>query len=643
MNMQISRVDYSFNTVIVGTGAAGYNAAASLISRGMRDFAIVSDNRLWGTSRNAGSDKQTYYRIHATGKSGDSAYEMAKSLFSAGSTDGDTAYAEAALSLEGFYNLVRLGVPFPRDEYGDYPGYKTDHDDKKRGTSAGPYTSRIMTEKLEQEVLSKGVDVFDNKLLIRIVVDRGEVSGVIFLDIEQLKKGYAVFHVFRIRNLILATGGPGGIYSDSVYPHSQSGASGIAFLAGIRAQNLTEWQYGLSSVKPRWNVSGSYMQVLPSFFSTAEDGTDSREFLLDYINDKRKLLNLIFLKGYQWPFDIKKVDKGSSIIDIIVYLERNKGRRVFLDFTRNPFETSVDFSLLSDEARTYLEGTDICFGTPIQRLEKLNLPAIEFYKDKGIDLYHQPLEIAFCAQHNNGGLSVDINWETNIRGIFACGEVSGTHGVTRPGGSALNESQVGSIQAAAYICRRRKGEPAVIAAEAIERELNEEIQFISRLNRYGKTPILELYDCIRKDMSLHASAFRNREELLSLKRRLEDLIAEYPNYAAVADGLDYFYAYRTYCIAVTQYVYVSAFCDYSEYYGKSRGSALYFDDKGGKPYDFLPEEFRYSLDTMNRNLVQEVVLTSGKCIFSWRPPRPIPDTWPPFETVWKDYRERMEI
>ena len=117
----------------------------------MKDFAIISDNRLWGTSRNAGSDKQTYYRIHATGRTGDSAYEMASALFSSGSTDGDTAYAEAALSLECFYNLVRIGVPFPRDEYGDYPGYKTDHDEKKRGTSAGPYTSRIMTEKLEKE------------------------------------------------------------------------------------------------------------------------------------------------------------------------------------------------------------------------------------------------------------------------------------------------------------------------------------------------------------------------------------------------------------------------------------------------------------------------------------------------------------
>lgn len=54
-----------------------------------------------------------------------------------------------------------------------------------------------------------------------------------------------------------------------------------------------------------------------------------------------------------------------------------------------------------------------------------------------MDLYHEKLEIAICAQHNNGGLSTDAYWETEICGLFAVGEVCGSHGVTRPGGTAL--------------------------------------------------------------------------------------------------------------------------------------------------------------------------------------------------------------
>ena len=53
-----------------------------------------------------------------------------------------------------------------------------------------------------------------------------------------------------------------------------------ALMAGAAAQGLPESQYGLASIKFRWNVSGTYMQVVPKFISTAADGkSDVREFM----------------------------------------------------------------------------------------------------------------------------------------------------------------------------------------------------------------------------------------------------------------------------------------------------------------------------------------------------------------------------
>ena len=63
--------------------------------------------------------------------------------------------------------------------------------------------------------------------------------------------------------------------------------------------------------------------------------------------DRGELLTKLFLKGYQWPFDVRKVAGGSSIIDILVYMESAKGRRVYLDYRRNPFDGEVDFETLS--------------------------------------------------------------------------------------------------------------------------------------------------------------------------------------------------------------------------------------------------------------------------------------------------------
>ena len=57
-------------------------------------------------------------------------------------------------------------------------------------------------------------------------------------------------------------------------------ATGLALEAGVKGKNLTEWQYGLASTRPRWNVSGTYMQVLPRVYSAEPDGSDPREFLM---------------------------------------------------------------------------------------------------------------------------------------------------------------------------------------------------------------------------------------------------------------------------------------------------------------------------------------------------------------------------
>lgn len=52
----------STQTLVVGTGAAGLNAAVSLVKEGVRDVVILTEGKMMGTSRNTGSDKQTYIR-----------------------------------------------------------------------------------------------------------------------------------------------------------------------------------------------------------------------------------------------------------------------------------------------------------------------------------------------------------------------------------------------------------------------------------------------------------------------------------------------------------------------------------------------------------------------------------------------------
>ena len=52
------------DALVIGTGAAGYNAALRLDDYGVKDLAIVTEGVKMGTSRNTGSDKQTYYKMN---------------------------------------------------------------------------------------------------------------------------------------------------------------------------------------------------------------------------------------------------------------------------------------------------------------------------------------------------------------------------------------------------------------------------------------------------------------------------------------------------------------------------------------------------------------------------------------------------
>ena len=640
--------------IIIGSGAAGFQAALRLYQNGERDLAIITENIKSGTSRNTGSDKQTYYKLTLSGNDADSVRNMAEDLFAGQCVDGDQALCEAALSARCFFALTELGVPFPCTEHGEFMGYKTDHDRGRRATSAGPYTSKLMTEALERSVKEKQILILDQMQAIQILTYMNQVKGILCLD-KNIHSEPA-YKIIWCKNVILATGGPAGMYHDSVYPVSQTGSTGMAFEAGASGKNLTEWQFGMASLNPRWNVSGTYMQVLPSFISTDQDGNDEKEFLLDYFNELPDLLSMVFLKGYQWPFDVNKIFGGSSVIDLLVYQETVlKKRRVFLDYRVNPGNLEKDrdlpYASMIPEAKEYLSQAGACFGTPIERLKHMNEPAILFYQDHHVDLFKERLEIAVCAQHNNGGLSTNHLWETNLSGLYAIGEVCASHGVTRPGGTALNAGQVGAVRAAEGIFLKKRTQMKE-ASPSTESGIKERlrIQALDRIrlseHAEGNCPLSELWINASKRMSAAAGMIRNQVQMETALKETEDDICQFMQKAKSPSVSQLSLFYKLYDMLLSQKMYLFAMLDYAKAGGGSRGSALYTDSTGELPgfpgCQTFGELYRCRLDQkMHGQEVQEVTLKEGTPSASRRPVRPLPDVDYFFENQWRIYRERM--
>ncbi|GAB9039328.1 FAD-binding protein [Escherichia coli] len=464
----VEDVDYPIwqvDALVVGSGAAGLRAAVEL-KRRQQNVLIATAGLYMGTSACSGSDKQTLFTA-ATAGNGDNFTKLAEALASGGAMDHDTAYVEAVGSLHTLGGLQYLGLELPEDRYGAILRYQTDHDEAGRATSCGPRTSRLMVKVLLEEVQRLAIPVLTSATVIKLLHQRDEngedrVAGAILATGHRAHNPWGLA-IVTAPNVVLATGGPGELYRDSVYPHKCFGSLGLALEEGLTLTNLTESQFGIGTPRSTfpWNLSGTYVQVIPYIYSVDAEGNEYN-FLADYYRTTQELASNIFRKGYQWPFHATRVmDFGSSLLDMAVAQEQQSGRQVFMDFNRNPEAVPGDlpFSLdrLDDDVRAYLENNDALAPSPIERLQRMNPLSISLYKMHGYDLTTQPLQFAMNNQHMNGGIEVDIWGQTSLPGCFAVGEVAGTHGVTRPGGAALNAGQVFAVRLARFIgCTQKR-------------------------------------------------------------------------------------------------------------------------------------------------------------------------------------------
>ncbi len=446
--------------VVVGSGAAGLRAAVELGRRGS-EVTIISQSAWGGTSACSGSDKQTLYTANSADQ-GDNFKDMARAICSGGAMDEDIAYVEAVGSTRAMASLQFLGLPLPQDKLGGTLRYQTDHDEVGRATSCGPRTSRLMVKVLAQEAIRLDIPFFNLTTAVKVLTEgEGAARRVVGLlairPKEQSEKNPYGLVLFQCSTLVFAAGGPGELYRDSVFPNRCFGSLGLALEAGLDLVNVTESQFGIGTRREGfpWNLSGTYVQVIPHIYSVDEDGAE-HHFLADYYRTTQELCSNVFRKGYQWPFHATRMlEFGSSLVDLAIYREGQRGRRVFMDFNRNPLPVPGDseFSLdrLDDDVRTYLEHAGVNQTLPIDRLRHMNPLAIELFRRYKVDVSAEHLEFAINNQHMNGGIAVDIWGRTNVRGIYAIGEAAGTHGATRPGGSALNAGQVFGTRVAEHI------------------------------------------------------------------------------------------------------------------------------------------------------------------------------------------------
>ncbi|WP_258359273.1 FAD-binding protein [Moorella sulfitireducens] len=517
---------YSCDVLVVGGGGAALRAAIAAQEYNPELKVILATKGKIGKSgvtATACSDRMAFHAtLPHTPPGGPDAWRYhAEDIYRLGGlvSDWDLAVTLAREAETAFNYLDALGVPFVK-EGGKARQFVTDGSDFPRACYTGPRTAIHIEEALVERLRQLPVQVLNFTMVARLITSQGRVIGALAMDTRRRHDPATALKVISARTVILATGGAGQVYRTNVFPGGMTGDGyALAYDAGAELVNMEFIQIGLASLKTKLNCSGSMLRALPRMVNDRGE-----EFLGRYFppgTPDRVVMNLLFRKGASWPVTY---EHPTHIVDVAVYQEIAAGRKVYLDYSRNPAGFQWDELVEENRQRYYSEvtadlGTERRLANPLHRLREINPESIAWLKERGLDLEAgAKVQVAPCIQHFQGGVKIRQAGRTAVAGLYAAGEVAGgQHGANRPGGNALLDGQVFG---------RLAGEEAAKEAAAVPRAEvpREEVEaFLARLQGLlssGDIPAAKLRHRLQQLMERGASVVRTED---GLRRGLEEL------------------------------------------------------------------------------------------------------------------------
>ena len=277
--------------------------------------------------------------------------------------------------------LDRIGVPFSRAEDGSIAQRRLGGASAARACYAQDYTGLKILHTLYDQCNAQDIEIQSEKLLLELLVQEDAVCGARVLDI---KTGEVENHY--VKSVILATGGYAQLYGK--YATNASGSTGDGVIAALNAGAVVS-DMEFIQFHPTGLQNSS---ILISESARGEGGY---------------LLNS---KGERFCDELAPRDEVSRAIA----REMQKSGQVYIDI-RHLGEEFIQHNLPQERklAKLY-ENVD---------------PALELVPIKPV------------AHYTMGGVDVDENAQTNIKGLFAVGECANqkVHGANRLGGNSLLE------------------------------------------------------------------------------------------------------------------------------------------------------------------------------------------------------------
>ncbi len=444
------------DVIVIGSGIAGLYTALKAADAGQRVMMIAKKSLLESNTRYAQGG------IAAVISDEDSPlYHRQDTLIAgAGLCTADAVDVLVHEGPDGVQELIRFGTQFDREDGGEYAlTMEGAHSQRRILHAQGDATGAEIVRALAAETRrNERITVWDDHFCLDLATEEGECCGVVV----ERPGGERTF--VTAKATVLCTGGAGQLYRYTTNPEIATGDGiAMAFRAGAYIQDVEFVQFHPTAL--------TYPGAPRFLISEAVRGEGA---VLRNIRGER------FMEHYHPQLELAPRDVVARAI--VSEIDKTKSTFVYLDLTH--------------------ESQDVV---------KARFPTIyEFCLRYGLDLSSDWIPVAPAAHYMMGGVKTDLHGETNVKRLFACGEVSstGVHGANRLASNSLSEAIVFGRR----IVERIRALPP----------LQREPQFHVVLGRTEPStqPVIERRLKLQKLMLRYAGLVRNEK---GLKKGLEEL------------------------------------------------------------------------------------------------------------------------
>jgi succinate dehydrogenase/fumarate reductase flavoprotein subunit len=440
-DISLDEVDYDTDVLVIGGGGAGACAAVVAHQNGAK--VILATKLRLGDSNTMMAEGG----IQAADKKGDSPAIHFLDTIGGGHFDNDRELLEVLVKKapQTLRWLESMGVMFDKSENGSIKVLHGGGTSRKRMHSAGDMTGAAIMRTLRDEVGNLDIEVIEFSPAVELLLDsKGRCAGAVLYNLET-----GEYYVARAKSVVLATGGFGRLHLMGFPTTNHYGATADGIIMAYRA-----------------GCSLAFMDA-SQFHPTGAIYPEQNVGLL--ITEKMRGAGAQVLNAYgeQFVYPLEPRDVESATV-IRECKQRGKG-------VKTP--TGRDGVWLDTPMIDILKGEGY--------IEK-NFPAkYRQFMRHGIDISKEPVLVYPTLHYQNGGIKIKPDTETEVRNLFACGEVAGgIHGRNRLMGNSLLDITVFGIISGEQAAKNASGKsPRELSLKHVQK-------YDSKLDTQKISPVL---------------------------------------------------------------------------------------------------------------------------------------------------------